>query len=78
MLTGPLNSKIGDAAFKTKIDGNGQPKGEGIRSFAGSLKIPAELIQLCDENQQWNEKNIFEHEKSHFDKLNEYYGFVDK
>ncbi len=77
MLTGSLNAKIGDASFKMKINGNGQPKGEGIRSFAGSLKIPAELIKMCDEGKQWNEKYIFEYEKAHFDKLNEYYGFEE-
>ncbi len=74
LLTGPLNASVGNAAFKTKINGN--EKYEGIKYFSGNLKIAKELVELCNNNVQWNEKLIFEHEKAYFDKLNQYYSFL--
>jgi hypothetical protein len=76
LLTGPLNAAIGDSAFDVKINGDGTPKGKGMRSYSGNLKIARELIDMCDKHEQWNEKHIFKHEKEYFDKLNEYYGFL--
>lgn len=75
LLTGPLNSRIGNAAFTTKINGNGTAKGKGIRSFCASFKITKELIELCDSNFPWNEAQIFERESKYFEKLNKFYKF---
>ena len=75
LLTGPLNSSIGNEKISIKIDGDGSI--DGIRKYVGSLNIAKEVVDLYDENPIWNEKVINKRAKKLFDCLNNYYGFTN-
>ena len=74
LLTGPLNSSIGNEIFSVKIDGaNGI---EGIRSYVGSLNVAQEVVDSFDADPIWNEKKINERTKALFECINTYYNFT--
>lgn len=75
LLTSKLNAKIGNSSFETKINGNGKPKGYGIKHYCGSLGVALGIIDVYNTEKLWNEKKIFEYEKKYFEMLNNFYEF---
>lgn len=75
LLTGPLNSSIGNEVFNIKIDGANGIK--GIKSYVGSLKVAQEIVDSFNADPTWNEKKINERTKKLFDCLNDYYNFTN-
>ncbi len=74
LLTGSLNSSIGNEVINVKIDGDGSV--DGIRGFVGNLNVTKEIVDLYDNNHIWNEKIINSRTKNLFDCLNSYYCFT--
>ena len=75
LLTGPLNSSIGNGTINEKIDGDGRV--EGIRKYVGTLNIAQEVVDLYDKEPIWNEKVINERTKQLFECINNYYNFTN-
>lgn len=75
LLTGSLNSSIGNENIEIKINGDG--KIDGIRSYVGTLKIAQEIVDMFDNDPIWNEKVINARTKDLFDCLNRYYEFTN-
>lgn len=82
LLTGSLNSSIGNDSFAIKIDGDALGTKKGIRGFVGNLSISSEIVSFYDspyENQKngiWDERQILKRNKQLFDDLNSFYRFI--
>ena len=76
LLPSKLNTSISNGNFEDKINGRGERR--GMRTFVGSLSIAKEIVDEFDSSHSWDERNIYDREKSLFDELNEYYSFVDE
>lgn len=74
LLTSGLNSAIGNAAFPEKIMGNG--KYDGYKKYVGSLTIAQDIIEVYEQNKQWDERNIIARNHSIFNELNQHYKFT--
>lgn len=73
LLKASLNSSISNENFKVKILGNG--KNGGVKKFGSSLLVTKEVIDVFDNDEIWNEKNIHERNNQLFKELNDYYKF---
>lgn len=75
LLKGKLNNSISNGSFKSKIKGNGGHK--GIEDYVGGLLIAKEIVDLYNQNPEWNEKNIYKRDKELFTDLNDFYKFIN-
>lgn len=79
LLTSKLNTSISNADFNTKVNGKVVKSGakkEGMKKYAAALSYTKAIIDLCDNGEVWDERQIFSNEKEYFDALNKYYRFV--
>ena len=79
LLTSKLNTSISNADFDTKVNGKVLKTGakrEGMKKYAAALSYTKAIIDLCDNGDVWDERQIFSNEKGYFDALNAYYHFV--
>lgn len=74
LLKSSLNTSISNNNFKVKIEGNN--KKDGIRKYVGTLNIAKEIVDIYDNQQSWDERDIFERNQSLFNELNNYYHFI--
>lgn len=74
LLKSSLNTSISNNSFKVKIEGNN--KKDGIRKYVGSLNVAKEIVDIYDEQQSWDERDIHKRNKLLFDDLNDYYNFI--
>lgn len=75
LLTSKLNSAVSNDSFEVKINGNGKKKGEGMKHFAAALSTTKKIIDVYDNTQKWDERNIYANEKEYFEQLNKFYKF---
>lgn len=78
LLTGPLNSSIGNDIIEIKINGKVTKKTtrEGIRKFVGSLSITNEIVKKYDVQHSWDERDINQRAEDIFNELNDYFKFT--
>lgn len=78
LLTSKLNTSVSNSNFEIKINGKttGSNPG-GIKKFASSLVTTKSIIDVYENTKLWDERNIYEYEEKYFQKLNEFYKFVD-
>lgn len=79
LLTSKLNTSISNADFSTKVNGRvGRKSGvnkEGMKRYASALSYTKAIIDLCDNGNVWDEKQIYTNEKDYFNALNGFYHF---
>lgn len=74
LLTTKLNTSISNSDIKTKMEGKkGKKSKDGIKKYASSLITTKDIIDVYDETGKWDERNIYDYEKSYYDVLNKAY-----
>ena len=75
LLTSKLNTSVSNGNFKTKIEGTGRRGQEGMRKFAANLETTNDIIRVYDNQEEWDERKIYENESSYYEMLNNIYNF---
>lgn len=78
LLTSKLNASVSNSNFEIKINGKttGSNPG-GIKKFASSLVTTKSIIDVYENTKLRDERNIYEYENKYFQKLNEFYKFIE-